>query len=44
MLKNAWYDWYDWLISYITELIMKSAGGVNNQIMRLFRIIVKQGL
>ena len=41
MLKNTWYDW---LISYITEPIMKFVGGVKDQIMRLFRVIVNQGL
>ena len=44
MLKNTWNDWYDWLIGYIPEPIIKSVGGVKDQIMSLFRIIVNQGL
>ena len=30
--KNTWCDWYDWFINYIPEPIIKSAGGVEDQI------------
>ena len=30
--KNTWCDWYDWFINYIPEPIIKSAGGVKDQI------------
>ena len=35
--KNTWYDWYDWLINYIPDPIIKSVGGVKDEIMSLFK-------
>ena len=36
-IKSIWYDWHDWLINYIPELIQNSIGGVEDQIMSLFK-------
>ena len=36
-IKNNWYDWYDWLINYIPQPLKKTAGGVKDQIMSLFK-------
>ena len=35
--KSNWYDWYDWLTNYIPEPIKTKKGGVNDQIMNLFK-------
>ena len=35
--KNTWYDWYEWLINYIPDPIIKSVGGVKDEIMSLFK-------
>ena len=36
-LQKFWYDWYNWLINFILEPIRKNMGGVNDQIMSLFK-------